>query len=254
MDYKPKDDETLTPFIRGKIKVIQSKTGYRFNIDSVLLAGFVNISNKKSKLLDLGTGSGILILLLSLKYKNLSFYGVELQENLFSQAWRNLKINNINGQLFKGDIREIKKIFKRESIDYVVFNPPYHKPQPDTKHTEKNIARFELESNIKDFIYAAEYVLKPNGKLFFIFPSTRLSEIILILLEKKIQPKRYRFVYPSLNENSSHVLIEAVKYGNPSGEIIEKPLVVYDKPDKKIYSPEVNFLLEKFYDEGANNA
>ncbi|WP_457638997.1 tRNA1(Val) (adenine(37)-N6)-methyltransferase [Persephonella sp.] len=252
MEIKPKEKETLTPFIRGRIQVIQSKDGYRFNIDSVLLASFVNIPDRPSSLVDLGTGSGIILLLLSLRYKNVSFYGVELQESLFSQAWRNIKLNNINAQLFKGDIREIKRIFRPESFDYVVFNPPYHLPPPEVKADEKSMARYEIEGSIKDFIKASSYLLKPQGRLFLIFPSSRLSEVVSLLKEKNIQPKRYRFVHPSVEEPSSHFLLEGVKGGRSGGEKVEKPLVVYDNPDKKLYTPEVEFLLEKF-SEGAEN-
>ncbi|WP_457627398.1 tRNA1(Val) (adenine(37)-N6)-methyltransferase [Persephonella sp.] len=248
MEIKPKENETLTPFIRGRINVIQSKDGYRFNIDSVLLAHFINIPDRLSSLVDLGTGNGIILLLLSLKYKKLQLYGVELQESLFSQAWRNLQLNNVRAQLFKGDIREIKRIFRPETFDYVVFNPPYHPPPEEHTADEKSIARYELEGRLKDFIKAGEYLLKPKGRLFFIFPATRLSEAIITAVEKNLQPKRYRFIHPTAGEPATHVLIECLKGGKPGGELVEKPLIVYDEPNKKVYTPEVEFILEKFYE------
>ena len=249
MEIKPSQEEVLTPFIRGKVQVIQSKSGYRFNVDSVLLAAFINIPDKPSRLIDLGTGSGIIPVLLSLKYKNVELYGVELQESLFAQAWKNFQLNKIKGQVFKGDIREIRRIFRPESFDYVVFNPPYHKPPDSVEHTEKNIARYELEGNIKDFIKAASYLLKNKGKLFMVFPSGRLSTVISLLLDKQIYPKRYRFIHPTLEEKATHFLLEAVKGANPEGEIIEKPLIMYKDPKNKIYTPEVEFILEKFTEE-----
>ena len=248
MEIKLKDDEVLTPFLRGRINIIQSKKGYRFNIDSILLASFVNVPDRDANLIDLGTGSGILLILLSLKYKRLKLFGIELQESLFSQAWRNLQLNNVKAQLFKGDIREIKRIFRPETFDYVVFNPPYHIPEKEVQPTERNIARYEIQGNIKDFIKASSYLLKNKGRLFLIFPVGRLSEVLLLLKDRNIQPKRYRFIYPSLKENATHVLIEGIKGGNPRGETVEKPLIVYDNPDKKVYTSEVNFLLEKFCD------
>ncbi|SNZ03019.1 tRNA1(Val) A37 N6-methylase TrmN6 [Persephonella hydrogeniphila] len=246
MEIKPKENETLTPFIRGKLQVIQSKEGYRFNVDSVFLASFVNIPDRKSNLIDLGTGSGIILLLLSLKYKNINLFGVELQETLFSQAWRNIQLNKVKAQLFKGDIREIRRIFKPETFDHVVFNPPYHTPEKEVEPTEKNIARYEIEGKLRDFIKAAGYLLKQKGKLFLIFPSTKLSSVISLLIEREIQPKRYRFVHPTREEKATHILVEGVKGGKAGGEIIEKPLIVYEDPYKKIYTPEVEFLLEKF--------
>jgi tRNA1(Val) A37 N6-methylase TrmN6 len=246
MEIQLKENEILTPFIRGRIQVIQSKEGYRFNIDSVLLASFVDIPDKKSNLIDLGTGSGIILLLLSLKYRNINFFGVELQESLFSQAWRNIHLNRVNAKLFKGDIREIRRIFKPETFDYVVFNPPYHIPEKEVEPTEKNIARYEIEGKLRDFIKAAGYLLKQKGKLFLIYPSTRLSSVISLLLERGIQPKRYRFIHPTKEEKATHTLIEGIKGGKAGGETVEKPLIVYEDPYKKIYTPEVEFLLEKF--------
>jgi len=248
MEIKPKENETLTPFLRGRISIIQSENGYRFNIDSILLASFVNVPDRDASLIDLGTGSGILLILLSLKYKKLNLFGIELQESLFSQAWRNLKLNNVKAQLFKGDVREIKRVFRPETFDYVVFNPPYHIPEKEVQPTERNIARYEIQGSIKDFIKASSYLLKNRGRLFLIFPVGRLSEVISLMIDKNIQPKRYRFVHPSIKENATHVLVEGIKGGNPGGETVEKPLIVYDNPDKKVYSPEVNFLLEKFCD------
>ncbi len=246
MKIQIKNNETVTPFLRGKIQIIQSKEGYRFNIDSILLASFVKITDKPSKLVDLGTGSGIVLVLLGLKYKKINLYGVELQESLFSQAWRNIQLNSLKAQLFKGDIREIRRIFRSESFDYVVFNPPYHYPPPQVERTEKNIARFEIEGKIKDFVKASSYLLKNGGKLFTIVPTSRFSEVIDFLVQKKLQPKRYRAVHPTINENASHVLIEAAKGGKTGGETFEKPLIVYEDSYKKKYTPEVEFLLENF--------
>ncbi|MBK3331564.1 methyltransferase [Persephonella atlantica] len=241
-----REEETLTPFLRGKIKIIQSKEGYRFNIDSLLLASFVKITDRPSKLIDLGTGSGIILILLGLKYKKVQLYGVELQESLFSQAWRNINLNNIKAQLFKGDIREIKRIFRPENFDYVVFNPPYHQPPSQVEKTEKNVARFEIEGKIKDFVKASSFLLKNGGKLFAIVPSSRFSEFITYLIEQNIQPKRYRAIHPTITENATHILVEGIKGGKTGGETVEKPLIVYEDSYKKIYTPEVEFILEKF--------
>ncbi|NPA58133.1 MAG: tRNA1(Val) (adenine(37)-N6)-methyltransferase [Aquificae bacterium] len=248
MEIKPKENESIDRFIRGKLQVIQSRNGYRFNVDSVFLADFVKLPDRPASLIDLGTGNGIILLLLSLKYKNLKLYGVELQESLFSQAWRNLQLNKVKGQVFKGDIREIKRIFRPETFDYVVFNPPYHPPPEGIKTDEKALGRYEIEGSLKDFVKAASYLLKPKGRLFFVYPATRLSQAVNLLTEKNLQPKRYRFVHPTLGEKATHFLLEAVKGGKAGGETVEKPLVVYDNPDKKKYTEEVEFILEKFHE------
>jgi tRNA1(Val) A37 N6-methylase TrmN6 len=242
------ENEVLTPFIRGKVQIIQSKKGYRFNIDSVLLASFVNIPDKKSKLIDLGTGSGIIPVLLSLKYKNVEMYGFEIQDTLFNQAKKNFEINKVKGKVIKGDVKKIRDYFSPESFDYVVFNPPYHIPQKP-ELTERSIARYEIKGKIKDFINAACYLLKNRGKAFFIFPAGRFSEIIFYVANKHLTPKRYRFVHPAIEENATHFLIEAMKGGKSGGEVVEKPFIVYQDPYKKVYTEEVEFLLEKFVEE-----
>ncbi|RMA97787.1 tRNA1(Val) (adenine(37)-N6)-methyltransferase [Hydrogenothermus marinus] len=238
------DKNKPSPFIRGKIFLYQSEKGYRFNLDSVLLASFPKFQ-KKGKLIDLGTGNGILILLLSLKYKNLDFYAIEVQEEFYNLAKVNFKLNNVNVNLFKEDIKNIKKIFKPNSFDYVITNPPYFK-EYKTENLQLKIARSEYLATIEDFIKAGKYLLKDKGKFYMVSPVSRFSEIILYLKENKLQPKRYRFIYPSVNENATHFLLEAHKNAKEGGEIIEKPLIVYENPKDKIYTEEVKFILEEF--------
>ncbi|WP_457642547.1 tRNA1(Val) (adenine(37)-N6)-methyltransferase [Persephonella sp.] len=245
MEIKP--DETLSPFIRGKISIIQKKEGYRFNIDSVLLSSFPEITKRKGKIIDLGTGSGIILILLSLKYPDLQLYGIEIQQDLYDIAKRNAKLNNININLIKGDVKDIKNFFKPQSFDYVITNPPYFKSSFTKKDKEEiQIARYEITGKIEDFIKAGSFLLKDKGRFYMIYPSDRLSEIIQTLKKYKIQPKRYRFIHPSLQEKSTHFLIEAVKSGKEGGETVEKPLIIYDNPNIQKYSEEVKFLLEKF--------
>ncbi|NPA12787.1 MAG: methyltransferase [Aquificae bacterium] len=246
MEIKPRENETLTPFIRGKVKLIQSKEGYRFNIDSVLLASFVDLPDREFSVLDLGTGNGIIPILLSLKYKKIKLYAVEVQEGLFSQAWRNFQLNKTPVQLFKGDIREIKRIFKRETFDGVVFNPPYHPPPEGITEDEKSIARYEILASLKDFIRVSEYLLKPKGKLYFVYPVDRLSYALSLLLEKGFSPKVYRFVHPTVEEKATHFLLKAVKGGNTGGEVVQRPFIIYTDPKTKQYTPEVENLLENF--------
>ena len=241
---KFQDNLELIPFIRGKIKLYQKKKGYRFSIDPVLLADFVKIT-KKGKLVDLGTGSGIILLLLALRYKTLEFYGIEIQEDLYKIAKENFKLNNLKVNLIKGDVKKIKEIFKPHSFEYVVANPPFYKPTGKTSNIEEvKIAKFEIKATVKDFIEAASYLLKDNGKFFLINQSQRLSETINVCIEKRLIPKRIRFVHPRIDENSSHFLVESVKGAKLGGEIIEKPLILYGGNNK--YTEEVEKILEEF--------
>ena len=234
-----------SPFIRGKIHLFQPEKGYRFNIDSVLLANFINIKNK-GKLIDLGTGSGILILLLNLKYKNIDYSALEIQDELYDIAKKNFELNSVKVNLIKEDVKNIKKIYQPNSFDYVITNPPYFKEYKGENLSIK-IARSEYIASIDDFIKAVKYLLKDKGRFFLVFPSSRLSEITYKLKKENLQPKRWRFIHPSLKEKASHFLVEAVKNAKEGGEIVEKPLIVYNNPQKRIYTDEVNYILEKFY-------
>ncbi|NPA53139.1 MAG: methyltransferase [Aquificae bacterium] len=238
------EDETLSPFLRGKINIIQKKKGYRFNLDSVLLANFFYPKKKKGKIIDLGTGSGIILLLISLKYKDLDFSALEYQNSLFDIAKRNFLLNKLNVNLVKGNVKDIKNLFPSQSFDYVITNPPYYKTTgKKPKNQEILIAKTEEIASIEDFIKASFYLLKDNGSFFMINQANRLSETIFLLKKYKLEPKRYRFVYPSLEDKASHFLIEAVKNAKESCEI-EKPLIIYKDKQKKIYTPEVESYLE----------
>ncbi len=241
-----KEDETLSPFIRGKVHIIQKKKGYRFNIDSVLLSGFFKAKNKKGKIIDLGTGSGIIPILISLKYPELDFYGLEIQDSLYEIAERNFQINNLHVKLLKGDVKNIKNLLPSQFFDYVITNPPYYRKEgKKTSNRELLIAKFEEVASTQDFIKAAFYLLKDNGSFFMINQANRLPELIFSLKMSRLEPKRIRFVHPSLEETASHFLVEAVKNAK-EGCIVEKPLILYKDPERKVYTEEVEYLLEKF--------
>ena len=236
-----------SPFIRGKIHLYQPEEGYRFNLDSVLLSHFVEIS-KKGKLIDLGTGSGILILLLNLKYKNLEFYAVEVEDEMYEVAKKNFKINKINVNLYKENIKNVKNFLSSNSFDYVITNPPYFKEYKGS-NIKLKIAKSEYLSKIEDFIKAGSYLLKDKGKFFMVSPVSRFSEIVNYLKQNRLQPKRYRFIHPYINEKATHFLLQAQKNAKEGGEYIERPLIVYENPKEKIYTEEVKFILEKFYED-----
>lgn len=243
-----KNELTSSPFIRGKIQVIQRKSGYRFNLDSILLAYFSKLKNN-SKVIDLGTGSGILILLLNLKYKNIKFYAVEVQKSLYEIAKQNFKINNVEVNLFLENVKNIKNLFKNQSFDFVITNPPFFKKEmAKAKNKEVQIGKAEVEGTLEDFISASSYLLKNSGKLFLINNIGRLSETIFLMKKYKIQPKRWRFVHPTINENATNFLVEGIKGGKESGEIVERPLIIYEDPKNKIYTEELEYVLNVFTD------
>jgi tRNA1(Val) A37 N6-methylase TrmN6 len=238
------DNKSPSPFIRGKIYLYQPEEGYRFNLDSVLLANFVKIKNK-GKLIDLGTGSGILILLLNLKYKNIEYWAVEVQDEFYEIADKNFKLNNINVNLIKENIKNIKNHLKANSFDYVITNPPYLK-EYQIQNLNLKISKSEHLATISDFIKTAKYLLKDKGKFFVVIPSFRFTEVVCNLKKEKLIPKRFRMIFPAVDEKATHCLIEAVKNANEGGEIIEKPLIVYKDPKNKTYTDELNCILENF--------
>ncbi|ACD65857.1 methyltransferase small [Sulfurihydrogenibium sp. YO3AOP1] len=237
-----KEDEDISPFIRGKIKIIQKREGYRFNIDSLLLVDFLNIKSS-GKIIDIGTGSGIIPILISLKYKNLKLYALEVQEDLFDIAKRNFQINNVHVQIALGNVKDVKKIYNHQYFDYVVINPPYFK-EGNYKNIQEKIARSEALAKLEDFIYGSWYLLKNKGKLHLINITERFSETVSLLKKYNIQPKRYRFVHPSINEKATHFLVEASKNSKEGGEIVEAPLIIYENPKEKKYTDYVWNLLE----------
>jgi tRNA1(Val) A37 N6-methylase TrmN6 len=237
-----KEDEDISPFIRGKIRIIQKREGYRFNIDSLLLVDFLNIKSS-GKIIDIGTGSGIIPILISLKYKNLKLYALEVQEDLFDIAKRNFRINNVNVQVALGNVKDVKKIYTHQYFDYVVINPPYFK-EGNYKNIQEKIARSEALAKLEDFIYGSWYLLKNKGKLYLINITERFSETVSLLKKYNIQPKRYRFIHPSINEKATHFLVEASKNAKEGGEVVEAPLIIYENPKEKKYTDYVWNLLE----------
>jgi Predicted O-methyltransferase len=237
-----KEDEDISPFIRGKIKIIQKREGYRFNIDSLLLVDFLNIKSS-GKIIDIGTGSGIIPILISLKYKNLKLYALEVQEDLFDIAKRNFQINNVHVQIALGNVKDVKKIYNHQYFDYVVINPPYFK-EGNYKNIQEKIARSEALAKLEDFIYGSWYLLKNKGKLYLINITERFSETVSLLKKYNLQPKRYRFIHPSINEKATHFLVEASKNAKEGGEIVEAPLIIYENPKEKKYTDYVWNLLE----------
>ncbi len=246
MDIEIKENENLSPFIRGKVNVIQNKKGYRFNIDSVLLSDFFKPKKKKAKIIDLGTGSGIILLLLSLRHPELEFYALEYQSSLYDIAKRNFQLNNLKVNLIQGDIKQVKNLFPSQFFDYVITNPPYYK-KTDKKPSNQEVllAKTEEIASSQDFIKAAFYLLKDSGSFYMINQSIRLPELIFSMKMSKLEPKRLRFVHPTIDENSTHFLVEAVKNAK-EGASVEKPLIIYKDPKNKIYTEEVEELLEKF--------
>ena len=231
--------ETSLDGIRD-VKVYQNINGYRFSVDAVLLYSFVNMKYAGS-IADLGTGSGIIGLLLARKYSAAKVLLVELQKSLFALAAKNIVLNGLEDRVdvVLSDIKEMKEKAPPLSYDLVVSNPPFRKPTSGriSVGEEKAVARHELRLTLSDLTETASYLLKPRGRFCMIFHPERLSEAIDTLRRNSLEPKRLRFVHNDPDAVSKIVLIESAK-GGRAGIRVEKPLFIYDKNGR--YTAEVN--------------
>ncbi len=218
-------DEEIDYFLDGKLRIIQSRNGYRFSIDAIILAEFVTL-RKGDIVVDLGTGCGIILLLLLLKERISMGIGVEIQEGLAYQACRNAILNGFQSRMHIviGDMKNPP--LASGFADVVVCNPPYRKRgsgriNPDPS---KAIARHELLISLEDVISASRKVLKNKGRVALIYPAERMSEVMVILKGYGFEPKRVQIAYPDLSSRASLVLIEAC-LGARSGMIVEPPII-----------------------------
>ena len=212
--------------------VIQNQNKFCFGMDAVLLSGFARI-RKGDHVLDMGTGTGIIPILLKSKTKGEHFTGLEIQEECADMATRSVQYNGLESavDIVCGDIKEAAGIFGAASFDVVTSNPPYmigaHGLQ--NPYMSKAIARHEVLCTLEDVVSQASKVLKDRGRFFMVHRPFRLAEIFSVLTRYKLEPKRMQLVYPYIDREPNMVLIEALKGGN-SRITVEKPLIVYEKP------------------------
>ena len=206
-----KENERIDDLEFKNLKIIQDKDGFCFGIDSVLLSDFAKNIRNNSKVMDLGTGTGILCILLSGKTKNTTF--IEDRINILNE-----------------NILNLKNIYNEKSFDAVVTNPPYKKINTGVVNVEdkKLISRHEITASLEDFIHIASYLLKDFGEFYMVHRPDRLVDIFSIMRKEKIEPKIIRFVYPKSNKKANMVLIKGVKLGNPFLEY-EDNLIVYNE-------------------------
>lgn len=232
-------DERLDDLHRNGYKIIQNPNKFCLGMDAVLLAGFANVK-EKDKVLDLGTGTGIIPILLEGRNKGGHFTGLEIQEESADMARRSVKGNSLEEKIdiVTGDIKEASKIFGAASFDVVTSNPPYmnHNHGLVNPNQPKAIARHELLCSLEDVIREASKVLKQNGRFIMVHRPFRLAEIIEVMKRYKLEPKRMKFVHPYINKEPNMVLIEALKGGNPMVKI-EAPLIVYK--EENVYTDEI---------------
>lgn len=234
-----KPDETLDDLQNGYY-LIQKKEGFRFGVDAVLLADFAALK-KTDRVLEMGTGTGIISILLHAKKNPGSITAIEIQEEMAEMAQRSAAYNGLEDRItiLHMDLKDASERFGKASFDAVVTNPPYMKLgsgiiNPSQKQAT---ARFELSCSLEEVIHSAYEILKPGGRFFMVHRTDRLVDIITAMRNKKIEPKRIRFVHSGIGKKPHLLLIEGMKGGRPELKFMD-PLYIYD--DKGKYTNEIH--------------
>jgi len=219
------------------LSLYQHAEGYRFSLDAILLYSFVNLRDAKT-IADLGAGSGVVGLLLARKYRQSNVILVELQKGLCRLAERNIKLNKLEDRV-EARLADIRTLGGLHGLDAVVSNPPFRKPLTGrlSREDERAVARHELELTLAELARSAASLLKSRGRFYMVHLPERLADVVDILRQHKLEPKRIRFVHGRQGSEARIMLVEAVRHGG-TGMKVESPLFVY-KDDGKTYSDEV---------------
>lgn len=212
----------------GGFRIIQNKTMFCYGTDAAVLSDFI-VAKPKEKLIDLCSGNGIIPILLCKKTKCANIKALEIQENVCELATRSVKLNDLTDKIevICGDLKDVKLQFDCGSFDVVTCNPPYM-PQNTgkTNVTESvNIARHEIMCNLEDVIKSSSYLVKNGGRVYMVHLASRLSDIIFLMKNYNLEPKKLTLVHANPESEPSLVLIEAQK-DRKSGLLITKPLYV----------------------------
>ena len=220
-------------------EIIQSPGRFCFGMDAVLLSGFARVKQGE-KAIDLGTGTGIIPILLEAKYEGEHYTGLEIQDEMADMAARSVALNHLEEKvsIVKGDIKEASWLFGAASFDVVTSNPPYMNDAHGLKNPDlpKAISRHEVLCTLDDVTREAARLLRPGGRFYMVHRPHRLIEIITALTKYKLEPKRMKMVHPFVEKDANMVLIEAVR-GGKSMIKVEAPIVVYQEPG--VYTQEI---------------
>ncbi len=238
-DVRLKSGERIDDLERNGYRIIQDTDRFCFGMDAVLLSGFVR-AKEGARVLDLGTGTGIIPILLAAKTKASYLAGLEIQTDSADMARRSVLMNGLEEKIdiVEGDIKEAGSLFDAASFDVITCNPPYMicRHGLANPNDAKAIARHEILCTLEDVVRQTARLLRPQGNFFMVHRPFRLAEIMVLLHNYKLEPKRMQLVYPFADKEPNMVLIEANR-GGRSGMKVEKPLIVYKEPG--VYMPEI---------------
>jgi tRNA1Val (adenine37-N6)-methyltransferase len=243
----PGPGETLDAICGGEVQVLQRRSGYRFNLDSLLLAHFAVQTGGagRGRVIDLGTGCGIVPLLLARRLGCADVTGLELQTGLFSLAQRNVRLNRCEHavSLVLGDLCQVEQKFGSGSFSHVVCNPPYRAPAAGRVNAEREraLARHELTCCLADVARAARYLLDARGGLSLVYPASRFAELAVTLRAERLSPRHLRLVHPRPDRPAKLLLLHAVR-ASRAPLVVLPPLVLHSAPGAA-FSPEVEEMV-----------
>lgn len=247
-------DERLDYLLAENLRIIQSPSVFSFSLDAVLLARFAYLPIQKGNIIDLCTGNGVIPLILSTRTKGF-ITGVEIQERLYNMAIRSVEYNELTDRIhmINGDLKEMPKELGTGKFDVVTCNPPYFVTPPTGIINENEhlaIARHEIMCTLEDVVKTSSLLLKQGGKAAFVHRPGRLVDILTLMQQYRLEPKRLQFVYPKLGKEANTILVEGIKNGSRDLKVLP-PLIVYkdnnqytDEMDEILYGKKNNFLKE----------
>jgi tRNA1Val (adenine37-N6)-methyltransferase len=236
-------DDTLDALFDGRLTLVQSRSGYRFSVDALLLAYFVTVKPEQ-RIVDLGTGNGVLALVLAHLHPSVTLTGVELQSAMTDRAERNVELNGLRDRIkiLRADVRQIADRMSAADFDVAVCNPPYRQPSSGriSVNAERQAARHETHGDLHDFLRAAAHLLRQKGRVALCYSALRLTDLLTAMRQVRIEPKRLRIVHSFRRSEASLVLVEGVKEGR-AGLTVAPPLILYRQG--KSYSDEVAAMI-----------
>ncbi|MBS4221118.1 tRNA1(Val) (adenine(37)-N6)-methyltransferase [Bacillus sp. FJAT-49711] len=238
------EDERLDYLLAENLRIIQSPSVFSFSLDAVLLARFTYLPIQKGNIIDLCSGNGVIPLLLSPRTKA-KIIGVEIQERLYDMAKRSISYNHLENriEMIHGDIKDMPKRLGHDRFDVVTCNPPYFlSPSTDVINANEHlaIARHEILCTLEDAVKTSSQLLRQGGKAAFVHRPERLMDILTLMREYRLEPKRLRFVYPKAGKEANTILIEGIKDGSAGLKVLS-PLFVYNEENE--YTDEVREIL-----------
>jgi len=246
VDVELKENERIDDLEFKGLKIIQNEKGFCFGMDSVLLSDFAKNMKNNSTVLDLGTGTGIIPILLCGKTNLKKVVGIEIQQDVANMAKRSSQLNNLQDrfEVVNTNIIDLKNIYEKQSFDVIVTNPPYKKENTGitNENEAKLISRHEITANLEDFISISKDLLKDKGEFYMVHRPERLVDILSLMRKYKIEPKILKFVSPNKNKEPNLILIKGIKNAN-SFLKVEKNLYVYNEDGK--YTNEILKIYNK---------